>query len=350
MNKFVDVRQTLKHHATFNLIFGGRGIGKTYSALDICRNLKDEFQAIYGQDIGDDGKFILLRRTWNEIEMLADTHGNPFKTLNRDKGDNIQPKKLGRTLCGYYRDKELLGYGVALSTMASIRGYDFSDVKLIIFDEFIPEKHVQRIKAEGRAFLNAYETINRNRELFGELPVINLIMTNSNDINSDLLVETGLLRKCENMVNRGQAFSYLPDFDATISFLKNKAFYNEKRETALYKFSQNSDFSRMALDNEFVDNDFSNIVSKSLKGYENLFGIGDRMICRSLHSNDYYVTGKHGKKCALDYEDNDMGRRRILQDFGGYLSNMYIAGRIYFENYELKKWFVTLFMGKRHSV
>lgn len=341
---FIDVRSVLKHGATFNFVFGGRGIGKTYSALDICRNLQDEFKTLFGVDIGAEKRFMLMRRTGNEVDMLSDNSGNPFKKLNEDKADMIAVDRVNKNILSFSRDKEGLGYAVGLSTFAGVRGMDFSDVVFLIFDEFIPEKHVKRIKAEGRAFLNAYETINRNRELFGELPVKCLILTNSNDINSDLLLETGLLRKCETMLSKGQKFSHLPDYDVTISFMENADFRMVKRETALYKFARHSEFSKMALDNEFVDNDFSYIGSRNLKNFQLVLSVGDRFIYRS--DSEFYVT-THGKAGRFAFEDNDVERRQVLRDFGKALGTAYINGYIVFETYALKKWFVQFFMGKQ---
>ena len=67
---------------------------------------------------------------------------------------------------------------MALSTFGNLRGVDFSDVDMIFFDEFVPQKNARPIKAEAEAFFNLYETVNRNRELDGRPPVRVLMLSN----------------------------------------------------------------------------------------------------------------------------------------------------------------------------
>jgi hypothetical protein len=39
-----------------------------------------------------------------------------------------------------------IGYTCALSTLSNMRGFDASDIQLLICDEFIPEKHERLLK------------------------------------------------------------------------------------------------------------------------------------------------------------------------------------------------------------
>jgi hypothetical protein len=130
----------------FQVYIGGRGIGKSYSAL---RQL--------ALDIPTDEKWIYMRRTGKEIEACSTEFGNPFKTINKDFGTVIVPESGGKGAAEYFYNETdednpiLVGYGVALSTFAGLRSMDLSDVTVTVFDEFIPERQVKRIKAEGEA-------------------------------------------------------------------------------------------------------------------------------------------------------------------------------------------------------
>ena len=66
------------------------------------------------------------------------------------------------------KNGDVVAVGIALSVVANIRGIDFSDYDYILFDEFIPSDGERPIKREFEAFLNFYETVNRNRELEGK--------------------------------------------------------------------------------------------------------------------------------------------------------------------------------------
>jgi len=81
---------------------------------------------------------------------------SPLKSPCNDRGIKYTVKKIATDCSGIYTDEEepqILGYTTALSTISGLRGFDASDVKIWIFDEFIPERHERAIKCEGEAFL-----------------------------------------------------------------------------------------------------------------------------------------------------------------------------------------------------
>ena len=168
---YVNIGGILCEGYPFNFVCGGRGTGKTYDALRMARK--------------NNRKFILLRRTQTQADTISNPKFSVFKPLNDDEGWNIQPEKVGDHLKAFVdEDENIIGYVFALSTLSNMRGFDASDVELIIYDEFIPEKHERPIKNEAEALWNAYETINRNRELKGQAPVQHLCLANANDIRN----------------------------------------------------------------------------------------------------------------------------------------------------------------------
>ena len=84
-------------------------------------------------------------------------------------------------------------------------------MQLWIFDEFIPERHERPIKNEGAAFLNAYETMNRNRELQGYKPIQTLCLANANDLGNPIFMELGLVSRAMRMQQTGKTMSLLRD-------------------------------------------------------------------------------------------------------------------------------------------
>lgn len=141
-------------NAAFVVIIGKRQIGKTYGCLSLM--------------LDDNRRFILMRRTQTEADMMTSGIVNPFINLGVT---DITIKRDTKYTGGIYRGEELTGLTMALSTVSKIRGFSGSPYTDMVFDEFIPEAHIQKIKNEGDAFLNAVVTIAGNRELDGKPPL-----------------------------------------------------------------------------------------------------------------------------------------------------------------------------------
>ena len=143
-----------------------------------------------------------MRRTVEEVQFLGiNTEVNPFKVFEPEH--EISMDRAGKIL-NISEDGEIIGICLGLPTVATIRGFSASRFTDIIFDEFIPEKHVIQRKTEGDALLNAYTTINGNRELEGRPPVRLWLLANSNNINSPILTALGLVDPILRMREKGQ--------------------------------------------------------------------------------------------------------------------------------------------------
>lgn len=328
---YFDVKTLLKYSQPFNIVIGGRGTGKTYSALKFA---VDEYKAT--------GKrFIYMRRTQTEVDFIAKNEvANPMKSIY----DYVSVKRVDKKFYVFMIDDEIIGYIFALSTVASIRGIDMSDVDYWIFDEFIPEYHVHKLAHEGMAFLNAYESFNRNREFNGNEPIKVFLLANSNNFNSDILIEVGLQKKLEDMVRKEQAFSNLNEKRCTLSLLQNIEFEDKKRKTALYQFAKDSNFVDMAINNEFIDNDFSQIESQSLSGKTLFATLGEINIFTG--NSKFYATKTPVKQVKYFYPMNDAGIKAFRKDFGGILAKAYIYNRFYFETYDIKRVIVKILTKK----
>lgn len=317
---------------TFNFIFGGRGIGKT-------------FNCIY-EDVQDRTSFIYMRRTQSEVDLIGsnsdDVTLSPFAKINSRKNTELEMSRINKNIWavsnGYDENKRQVGLVLALSTVAAIRGFDADAYSDLIFDEFVPEKHVKKLGkglAEGEAFLNAYETINRDREFNGRRAMRCYLLSNSNNINSPLLEILGLVDVIERMRRKGQSFVDLPRLDCTVTLYNDDDFKQEKEKTALYRLTRGTDFYEMSINNEFVYNDFSNVQSKSLKEYKPLCAIGNIYIYEHKSRCEIYVS-KHKSSCPY-YETNDSDQRKFYLDFGRMIYGMYVNGAVYFETYLLKE-------------
>ena len=310
---FLDVSWIDERNTTFNILIGARGIGKTYGAISYCL---------------DHGiKFMYLRRT----QTQADIAGNPIYTPVKAITDSVYPERSGKNLYILTdADKNHYAYIAALSTFSNLRGFDASEIDWIIFDEFIPESSERSLKSEGESFLNLYETINRNRELKGLKPVKVLLMANSNQIASDILMQLQLVRPIAKMIKAKQ--SYWQDQDRSISVIYpiDSPISKAKEKTALYKMTGSGSYSDMALGNIFSDLDDPMIKSRPLNEYKPMAAIGEICIYRHKSKSEFYVSAhKSGKPVQYTLSQSDVARFRKTYL---WLQAAIICNQVYFED------------------
>lgn len=326
-NGYVNIRGILDEGLPFNFVVGGRGTGKTFTALKIM--------------IEDNKKFIYQRRTQSQCDLISKPDFSPFKSLNNMFGWNVGIKSISKYNGAFYNMTEdtkgelvpagsPLGYTLALSTVSNMRGFDSSDVKYIIYDEFIPESHERPIKNEGAAFLNCYETINRNRELNGEKPLQILSLANSNNIANEIFIELRLVTIVEEMFTKGKEIYINRDRGIGIFLLNSSPISENKKQTALYKLTNNTDFSKMAVENKFESPSISLIKPQPLKEYRLLYTIGEISIYKHKSTNKYYCS-QHKSGSGEEFGTSDIDRSRASNKYY-YVNIAYLNRRIIFEN------------------
>ena len=315
---FYDIRK-VKSDMPFKIIIGPRGCGKTYSVLD------------YEQEVSSaTSKFIYMRRDGTEIDGCSSEYGNPFKALNNDKGYDVHtfqiPKFSG---FGIQRgDGDVIGYGVALSIFASMRSQDFSDVDRIFFEEFIPEKHKRKIKGEGQALLNVYETINRNRELKGEKPVELIMCANGIDLANPILLELGATSLIAKMLANKQRRLTIPEKQLYIEIIPRTKVSEAKEQTALYKLA-NKDFVVDALDTTFRGADLEFVRKNvNLKSYKTEFSYGDYVV---FSNKEHFYIAESKVPCKVAIPERELMRFKAV--FGPRYRILRGMGNIYFDDY-----------------
>lgn len=323
-NGYVDIQWILDLGLPYNFVVGGRGSGKTFTALDTL----DE----------DDIKFMLMRRTQTQTDMINKPEFSPFKKINSLTGKNIGTVTISKYNAAFYHmvdngekklpEGEPIGYTCALSTIANMRGFDASDVKVLLYDEFIPESHERPLKNEGDAFLNAYETINRNRELEGEKPLQVLCLANANDLSNPIFVRLELVEIAYKMCKNRQEVFIDRDRGVGIFMLFNSPISKQKAGTALYKSTKRDSFAKMALDNVFDYQDES-VKSMPLKEYIPLLKVGEISIYEHKKRREYYVT-QHAMHNCPTFGTTQIDLRRMIETYG-YLISEYLELNVIFE-------------------
>lgn len=320
---YLDFPNIRKLPFPFIFITGGRGTGKTYGALQDC--------------ILQNEKFVLMRRTQTEMDVLSTPNLNPFKKLNADHGWNYSVEKQGKYTGAIYEYSpdgtatgDAIGLTVALSTISRIRGFDASDASVLLYDEFIPESTARPIKDETSAFLNAYETINRNRELEGRPPLKCICMANSNRLDNPLFMGLGLVTKADEMKMKKQKICTLEKRGIVIINMEDSPISAAKQNTALYRAAAGTEFSQMALSNTFLgESERGYIESRPLNEYNPICAIGEICIYKHKRKREFYVS-PHVSGSPPIYGTGTAERERFKKTWG-FLWITYLENRMIFE-------------------
>lgn len=317
----------LEQPASFISVVGARGVGKTYG--------------IFKKLITVGEKFIYLRRLKSQLDQCGKLEGNPFKRINLDLGKEITPYSSGGIITFRSGDKagDIAAAGVALSVVANVRGIDFSDYNYIVFDEFIASIGERPIKNEFAAFLNFYETVNRNRELEGKAPVKCIMLGNANTLINPYFSAWHFMKTAIRMITGDQMVWRSPDQSRMVILLLHSPISEKKKDTALYQ-NATTDFIEMALDNSFRT-DETNIRSEPLTEYIHMVSIGEIGIYKHKAERRYYVSGTQGDKPY--YDGFGIGLKMFQQDYYMLRVHYMVSKNVWFESFELEIIFRELF-------
>ena len=327
-NGYVNIPEILKHEAVFIFIYGGRGTGKTYGAL---KEMKE-----------GDHKFIYMRRLQSQTDIVKKDNMQPYKTLNDDMGWTVRPFPVNKYLSAFYDsttneegkiipEGDQRGLLTSLSTFSNLRGVDGSEIDTIIMDEFIPELNERPIKGEADALFNAYETINRNRELKGEEPVKLLCLANSNRIDNPLFMELNLVRRAEKIRKEGKEYLYDAKRKMLLIDLYKSKISEEKSDTALYQLTKGTEFYEMAIRNSFINEERGRIETRPIREYKPVVSIGEITVYKHKSRKEYYVTTfKSGSPDT--YTTGEKDRERFKKAYF-YLWSAYMKRLVVFEEY-----------------
>ena len=319
--EWYDIRKRADKLRAISIIIGGRGIGKTYSALSFVLEQKKPF--------------IYLRNTAVQMEECCSAFGNPFKRIAADTGRIISMKAEKRHYMIYDEttgEQELIGYGAALSTFQNLRGVDLSDVVYCVFDEFIEGRSLTF--NQFQAFQGFYETVNRNRELSGEEPFKVILLSNSQTLRNDILAGYGLIEQITKMI--GQDRRLLITKDLYLELPKSDV-SEAKRNTANYRLIAGTAAAREALDNEFTRDSFKNVKKQNITEYLPICIVDDGtgMLSYWKHKSvpRFYACSIPSWHCKR-YDKDQL--TLFFREYGLQLAEAETRGILMYENYNIK--------------
>lgn len=322
-----------RNNISFIVIIGKRQVGKTYGVLKFM--------------LDNDKRFVLLRGVKTELEMLKRNVNSPFEKIKGYEGRVIFESETEYTASitrlDPAEDSEIkvnIGMAAALSSIGRIRGFNGDIYTDVVYDEFIPESHLLKVRHGDDAFNNMYTTIAGNRELEGRKPLRVWLLANSNNLDNDILKALNITDVVERMSLRDEESRILKDRGIMILLPDSRAITEKRKKTALFKaIGGDSKFSRMAFGNEFAYNDYTDVANKPLAEYKPLITIGRIII--HLHKADktLYITDFMKCKSPHVYPDTDYGRMTFIKDFPE-IKAAYLRGRITFQNMTVKNQFL----------
>ena len=327
-----------RNDINFIIIIGKRQVGKTYGVLKY--------------EVDEDKRFMLTRRVKVELEMLEKNVNSPFEKIYPGEILFSKESEYTASISRCYKDESgevwtQIGIGTALTTIGNIRGFSaLINGEMItdwVIDEFIPEEQVFKVRSEGDAFLNAHTTINGNRELEGFPCLRTWLLANSNNLNSAILEALGVTRDVERMSLRGEEVRMLKDRGILIILPESKKIVEKRKSLGgLYKaISGDSKFAKMAYENEFAYNDFTDVHSEPLREYNPFLTIG--RITIHLHKNEkrLYVTDKVKAKARYELNDSESGINQFNRRFAD-IRSAFLHGKITFQEMRVKNYFLSL--------
>lgn len=328
-NGYINISDILSHTNEgiyFYYVVGGRATGKTYGAL--------KYVIEHGL------KFIYMRRTQTQTDLINKKEFSPVNPIMRDTGKQITVKPLSKYNAAFIYNDIIIGYTAALSTIANMRGFDASEVQIIIYDEFIPERHERSLKYEYNALLNAYETVNRNRELSGSRPLILMCLANANDLTNDIFIDAGLSTVAEKMKRKEQILYIDAKRHRALYLLDNSPISQQKKHTALYENAAETKFSAMSLQNSFDQEEPDKIRYQPIIEYICILEYDGVYFYKHKSRKQYYIT-RTGSGAPARYEDSNADRARIRDKYRR-IFNCYMSGRVIFADQAVRKKFLTI--------
>ena len=338
--------------ALWYLVIGARGCGKTYSALRYC--------------VENHKKFCFVKRTAEDVKKLSLSlpHMNglkdiresasPFEPLNRDLGWNIRCYKAGNSDIAYfyecdelnYPTENILGCCVSLSTCDKVKGFDISKyADVLIFDEFIPQQWVRNVSKNGEQLLELYFTLTRDRVVRRpEDETLIFCLANATEADNPVMSELRIVDAVEDMINSNEEYYYDSYRGIMVHMVEdNPAFLQAMKSSKFARSIENTNYYKMAINNEFAMNDFT-LIDK----YYNISGCKPRFQVKFKDETWTYLEGSNNKSdyftkrkvtVGKDIDSFDLNVEADQGMFRSYILNTVyiriITRNVKFETYEI---------------
>ena len=339
MMKYYDIRTDIEAYpdAWCYLIWSKRGPGKTYSTL---RKM-----------IEDKKKFVFLKRTKDDVKMLCaggkrgvNFDMSPFVPLNRDFGWDIKPMKIEKGIAGFYHSNEEgeptgspVGYCVALSAAADIKGFDLSECDYLIFDEFIPKAYEIVKRNEGDALLDIYMTISRDRIKRGRGELKLICLANATSINNPTFNILDVTDAAADMDIYDQEFLYQKERKILLHNIHMDDVEESEEKSGIEVAMTGTAWHEMSFSGHFAYDDFSAVKHQRMKGYKPIVSYIYKKKQVFIYQKDgyFYSTYAKNNKCPVFNLARENEQKRFFNEYIWDLREACIEDKMQFTHYTM---------------
>lgn len=303
--------------------YSARGSGKTYGFLKMCTRLGI--------------KFLYLKRTQIDIDLITMDDFSPFKPLNRDMGTDYRIVKLydGISKVVDGEDETPVGYCLAMSAVHKYKGFDLSDVDVMCLDEFIPQLTERVNRKEGNLLMDLYMTVNRDRETRGRPPLKLILFANATELYCPITDTLQLVDDLSLLNASEDEYTYIGDR----MIMLHKIPYSEgaSTDTAVFAGMAGTQWADMAFGGVFAYNDFTKVKKVPMKGMvcylEVIYQRKSYYIYQHRDNGLYYMCRSKGKVDETYDMEIESDQRRFWQSWGILLRQEVTDGNMMFSDY-----------------
>lgn len=339
---FYNYNKLFSNNCTYNMVIGGRGLGKTYGAKK--KAVKDA--------IRDGAQHIYLRRFDTEMVAKASYFDDLIANGEFPKWDFRINGNIGEIAPIETRDVkkrqwQIVVHFIPLSKAQNYKSVSFPRVTLIIFDEFIIEKgYSQYLPDEAKVFDNFYSTVDRWQDRTRVL-----FLANSVSIMNPYFMRYNIVpTENDEWLFYGTS-KVKPQGFVCVHLAKSKDFADGALATAFGQFIQDTDYAEYAVGNQFSDNS-DNMLAMKTGVARYLYTLQTKRatfsVWWSASTNHYYCQAKLPKQerkytIMPDRVDSDnlllLSNDKILQ----LLRTSFRTARVWFDNPSTRNAFIDIF-------
>lgn len=324
------------------IIWSRRGPGKTYSGLKT--HVMENFPIIY------------VKRTVEDVNTISsgtNTHNadlSPYVPINRDMLTDIRPQPISKGLGAFYKcldgepQGDAISYIMALNKIKSVKGFEASRCKWLLFDEFIPQIGERINHREGEQLLDLYMSILRDKVARGDEELKLILFANAEDISTPVTRELEVIDDMAKLnISGEQNIMYLEDKGILLHHIINDEVPEvrmQDNQLGIYKAMAKTSWGRKTFEGEFANNDFSNVCHMSLKnmqGFAHLHYKGHNYyIYLKDETGVFYMCESPTKHYEFDYDlslEND--QKRFYEEIYFTLRDACINDRFKFKAYSM---------------
>lgn len=228
--EYYTLDRILSYKADYNFIVGQRANGKSYAVKDYI--LTDYFK--------NGNKFILLKRYGTDLKRRnIESYFNDVVLTDYDKSliDVFISYRAGLIYLSKYEDGKLkylehIGYVISLANQEKHKSENYSDVKTIVFEEFIASSY---IPDELTLFVNLYSTVNRGR--YGvKVFFIGNTISKANPYTAGFDIFNDIAKMCKGEIQTFKGANY------TIAYEFCKKVCDTEKTPEKYKYVTDGDY------------------------------------------------------------------------------------------------------------